>query len=134
MRDAVRELLLGPNHRAWLIEELVAEVRREGYRTNGSSVFRAVVALERCGDAQRVDLGDGRHRYEARGEHHEHITCEECGRVTEIEGCLLEDVAARVQRLTGYDVTDHRLVLHGLCAECQERQLADLRRHLADLG
>jgi Fur family ferric uptake transcriptional regulator len=133
VRDAVRELLHGPDHRTWLIEELLAEVRRGGRRTNGSSVFRAVVALQRTGAAQRVDLGDGRHRYEARGEHHEHIACEECGSVAEIEGCLLEDVATRVQRLTGFEVTDHRLVLNGLCPDCQERRLADLRRRLEDL-
>jgi Fur family transcriptional regulator, ferric uptake regulator len=133
VRDAVQELLQGPEHRAWLIEELLAEVRRTDRRTNPSSVFRAVIALQRSGVAQRVDLGDGRHRYEASGEHHEHITCQDCGRVAEIEGRLLEAATSRVQRLTGFEVTDHRLVLCGLCPECQQQQLAELRSQLGDL-
>src|SRR5258706_8279291 len=109
VRDAVGEVMQRGDHRAWLIEELLTEVRRTGHRTNWSSIFRAVVALERAGAVHRVDLGDGRHRYELTGEHHEHIQCLRCGRVAEIAGCLLADTATRVQRLTGFQVTDHRL-------------------------
>jgi Fur family ferric uptake transcriptional regulator len=133
VRDAVAELMQGAEHRAWSVEELLAEVRTTGHRTNWSSIFRAVVALERAGAVQRVDLGDGRHRYEVTGEHHEHIRCLRCGRVTEIAGCLLEGAATHVRRLTGFDVTDHRLVLQGVCGECQGRRRAELERGLADL-
>jgi Fur family transcriptional regulator, ferric uptake regulator len=133
VRDAVRELLQHEDHRAWLIEELMAEVQRGGRQTTSSSVFRAVVALERAGAVQRVDLGDGRHRYEATGDHHEHIRCERCGQVAEIAGCLIENVATRVKGLTGFDVTDHRLVLQGLCPDCLSSRRTELRRRLADL-
>jgi Fe2+ or Zn2+ uptake regulation protein len=50
-----------------------------------------------------------------------------------ITGCLLDRAVSRVQRLTGYEVTDHRLVLQGLCRECQGRRRAELCQRLAQL-
>jgi len=125
--------ILARGHHAWSIDELVAAVGREGHRSNASSVLRAVVALERRGAVQRVDLGDGLQRYEASGEHHEHITCERCGAVQMIAGCPLADAAARVQRLTGFEVIDHRLVLSGLCPECLRSSRDELLELLAGL-
>ncbi|HEY4026164.1 MAG TPA: transcriptional repressor [Candidatus Dormibacteraeota bacterium] len=133
VRDALGLLMQRPDHRAWSIEELLTEVLRTGHRTNPSSILRAIVAMERAGAVQRVDLGDGLQRYEATGEHHEHIQCQRCGSVAEIGGCLLPDTASRVRQLTGFEVTEHRLVLQGLCRECQEHRRAELEQRLADL-
>jgi Fur family ferric uptake transcriptional regulator len=133
VRDAVRDLL-ARDPRAWLIEELVEEVRRGRRHANASSVFRAVVALERDGTAHRVDLGDGRQRFESRRDHHEHIRCERCGSVADVEGCLVDGAAAQVGRMTGFDVTGHRLVLLGICQECQRRRLEELQGQLAELN
>jgi Fe2+ or Zn2+ uptake regulation protein len=134
VRDAVRDLLAAGGHRAWLIEELVDEVRRERRHANASSVFRAVVALERDGTAHRVDLGDGRQRFESRRDHHEHIRCERCGSVADIEGCLVDGAAVQVQRMTGFEVTGHRLVLLGICPKCQRQRRVELQGQLAELN
>jgi Fur family transcriptional regulator, ferric uptake regulator len=126
--------ILRGDHHAWSIDELVAEIGRRGHRTTRSSVLRAAFALERQGEAQRIDLGDGLQRYEAGAEHHEHIRCERCGAVREIAGCLLEPTPARVERMTGFEVTDHRLVLSGLCPDCQRTSRDELRARLAALS
>jgi hypothetical protein len=62
-----------------------------------------------------VDLGDGRQRFEAKTEPHEHIRCQRCGRIAEVPDCHLGDSASRVRQLTGFVVTQHRLLLSGLC-------------------
>jgi Fe2+ or Zn2+ uptake regulation protein len=83
-----------------------------------STIFRAVSVLETEGLIQRVDLGDGLSRFEASRDHHEHIKCDSCGRVTEVEGCVVENTLKDIEESTGYRLKGHRLVLSGVCPEC----------------
>jgi Fe2+ or Zn2+ uptake regulation protein len=81
-------------------------------------VFRALGRLEKEGAVERVELDDGKARYEAAGDHHEHIRCESCGSVSPVPCGLVDDVLPAVQRRTGYEIRDHRLVLSGRCPDC----------------
>ncbi|HEX4212845.1 MAG TPA: transcriptional repressor [Candidatus Dormibacteraeota bacterium] len=121
VRDQVKELLLSGFRHAWSLEELLERVREgEVPGANYSSVFRAVTLFEEEGLVQRVEVGDGRARYEVRTPHHDHVHCERCGRVAEIEGgCLVGDAEDRVRNLTGYRLSGHTLVFSGLCPACQ---------------
>jgi Fur family ferric uptake transcriptional regulator len=116
--DAVRQLFDVPDRHAWSIDELHGEVRRSLGSADYSSVFRAVTLLEREGVVDRIDLGEGRARFEVREGHHEHIRCERCGRVDEVPGCVLDDVIARTQATTGFTVTSHQVLFAGLCGDC----------------
>ena len=118
MLDEVRRLLDTGERHAWALDELhEAVVARLGAAAY-SSVFRAAAQLERDRVLDRVDLGDGRARFELHDRHHEHIRCESCGRVEEVPGCLLDDVAAQVQSATGFRVTSHQVVFGGTCGDC----------------
>ena len=116
--DEVRRLFATDERHAWSLEELLASVRSSLGAADYSSVFRAVSSLERDGVVDRIDLGDGRARFEMREDHHEHIRCERCGRVAEVPVCVLDDASAQVRKLTGFEVTSHRVVFGGLCEEC----------------
>ena len=116
--DRVRALLLAGERHAWSLDELHEGVREEIPGAVFSSIFRAVTDLERRGVVRRVDLGDGRPRYEGTGSHHEHIRCTSCGSVAEVPGCVIGEVTASVQRQTNYVVTGHEVVFSGLCPNC----------------
>jgi len=116
--DEVRWLFETQERHAWSIEELLQEVRSSLGSADYSSVFRAVSLFERQGLLDRLDLGDGKARFEVREDHHEHIRCERCGRVEEVPVCVLDDAATQVQNLTGFQVRSHRVVFGGLCREC----------------
>ena len=119
--DEVRRLFETQERHAWSIEELHETVQRSLGSADYSSVFRAVGLLERQGLLDRIDLGDGRARFEVREDHHEHIRCENCGRIAEVPVCVLDDATSQVQTMTGFRVTSHRVVFGGLCAECAGR-------------
>jgi Fur family transcriptional regulator, ferric uptake regulator len=116
--DAVRRLLEAGERHAWTLDELHEAVVTELGAADYSSVFRATAQLEREQLLDRVDLGDGKARFELHDRHHEHIRCDSCGRVAEVPGCVLDDVAAQVQTATGYRVTSHNVVFGGTCREC----------------
>lgn len=78
--------------------------------------------LEEEGAVQKVELGDGRSRYERAEPHHDHVRCTDCGRVAELRGaCRLVDADQELSRATGFQVSGHYLVVTGLCPDCQSR-------------
>jgi len=116
--DEVRRLFEAQERHAWSLEELLHSVRSSLGAADYSSVFRAVSQFEKQGVVDKIDLGDGRARFELREDHHEHIRCERCGRVEEVPGCVVDDASAQVRSLTGFQVTSHRVVFGGVCREC----------------
>jgi Fe2+ or Zn2+ uptake regulation protein len=117
--DAVRSLIEGAGHRAWSLDELLEEIKIEITTANFSTVLRAIWTLEKRSLVNRVDLGDGKARYEAPRDHHEHVRCVHCGAIAEVPGCVVDEAAAGVAARTGYAVQSHQVVFAGLCPSCQ---------------
>jgi Fe2+ or Zn2+ uptake regulation protein len=114
----VRRVVAGDDRHLWSLDELHARVRQGVDSANFSSILRAVTSLEVAGVLDRVDLGDGKARFEAHKEHHEHVRCSTCGRVAEVPGCVVEGAAAVVRASTGFVIRGHHLVFSGTCPEC----------------
>jgi Fur family transcriptional regulator, ferric uptake regulator len=58
--------------------------------------------------------------------HHHHLICRGCGRIEDVDGCLLGDRALEalhrsVRRAQRFRITDHDLKLFGLCHRCDAR-------------
>jgi Fe2+ or Zn2+ uptake regulation protein len=118
VRTAIAELVAGSARHDWTIDDVVVELEGRGVEADFSSVFRGLARLADEGAVQRVELGDGKARFEATRAHHEHVRCERCGAVGEIPGCLVDRVVPAVEEQTGFAVTGHRLLFSGLCATC----------------
>lgn len=118
IRPAVAELLTNSDRHDWSIEELTTALAEDGVSADFSSVFRAVSRLVEEGSISRIDLGDGKARYEPATDHHEHVRCEECGRVEAFHGCLVQKAIPAVERETGFAISGHQLLFLGLCSAC----------------
>ncbi len=118
IREALSALVVGSTRHDWSIEDLVAELGAREVAADFSSVFRALGRLVDDGVVRRVQLGDGKARFEAAGEHHEHVRCDRCGAVGAVPGCVVHNVVPRVQEATGFRVTGHQLLFSGLCPQC----------------
>ena len=118
VRDAVAELVADSDRHGWTLEDAHTELRSRGVAADPSSVFRALVRLSDDGELERIELGDGRARFERRGSHHEHIVCSGCGQVAEVPGCLIDRAVPEVERRTGFSVTGHSLTFSGHCVDC----------------
>jgi Fur family ferric uptake transcriptional regulator len=75
----------------------------------------------RSGLAVERDFGEGFKRYESARDvpHHEHLLCTVCGRVTEFRDERLERMTTLTAEANGYARQRHRLVIYGVCGECQ---------------
>jgi Fur family ferric uptake transcriptional regulator len=103
-------------------QELADSLRSSGSGVGIASVYRALEALDRFGLVQRVEVGEGGTRYEAvvpGGEHHHHVVCDSCGRISAFEDPGLERAIDRLADRLGHRVSGHDVLIHGRCARCE---------------
>ncbi|MFZ0493397.1 MAG: Fur family transcriptional regulator [Acidimicrobiia bacterium] len=122
-RLVIRSLADHPGPRS--AAELDAAMRR---KVPLSSIYRTLLILEESGLLTRFRDGDGVAKYElserVTGDHHHHFVCTRCGRTDEV--AIPKNLEEAITRLIGtignergYEVTDHRLELEGVCEACR---------------
>jgi Fur family ferric uptake transcriptional regulator len=119
-RTAVVELLAGEDC-CLTANEIFDALRAEKKAVGLASVYRALDVLLRLGLVYRLDLGGGKARYEAAraADHHHHIVCLDCGRVSAFDDKALERALDRVAERQDYVIDDHDVVLRGRCTDCR---------------
>ena len=106
-------------HHAWTLEELQAGLGANRVEADFSSVFRAAEKLAGAGTIRKILVEDGRARFELAASHHDHLLCERCHELVPIPCVIAQDAFAAVERATGAAITDHHLMLNGVCRECR---------------
>lgn len=80
-----------------------------------ATVYRTMRLLEDAGVIEKLDLRDGRARYEEnRDEHHHHLIDVKTGEVIEFKNEELERIKAKIAKDLGYDIIGDRLELYGV--------------------
>jgi Fur family ferric uptake transcriptional regulator len=80
-----------------------------------ATVYRTMRLLEDANVIERLDLRDGRARYEEnRDEHHHHLVDVKSGQVIEFKSEELEKLKAKIAYELGYDIIGDRLELYGV--------------------
>lgn len=101
----------------------IADALRDGGREVGvATVYRTLELLEELRLVQRLDVGGGGSaRYEPAlpgGDHHHHLVCDDCGRVTPFEDSSLERAIDGLGERLDYSVGHHDVILRGSCPRC----------------
>jgi Fur family transcriptional regulator, ferric uptake regulator len=112
--------LIGARDGHFTAAELLADARARRLKIGRASVFRTLDLLTELNVLERVDLPTGEHAYVAcRPAHHHHVICRVCGQVAEVDDAGLDDVAAEMERRTGFEIDTHRLEPYGRCPACR---------------
>ncbi len=81
-----------------------------------ATVYRVLTQFESAGLVTRHHFEGGTAVFELdQGEHHDHIVCEDCGRVEEFADAGIEDRQREIAARHGFELTDHALTLRGRC-------------------
>ena len=78
-----------------------------------ATIYRTVGVLEQAGIIDKLDVGDGKARYELSGEHHEHLVDVDSGEIHEFQHEELEALKEKIALDMGFDLVGHRLELFG---------------------
>jgi Fur family transcriptional regulator, ferric uptake regulator len=105
----------------------IAEILASHPDLTQSSAYRNLSALMSVGVIERIAGTDDYGRFElseALSGHHHHVVCTTCGTVEDLHASpklerALAEASALAAQEQGYEVTDHRLDLYGLCSSCR---------------
>lgn len=78
-----------------------------------ATIYRTVGVLEQAGIIDKLDVGDGKARYELSGEHHEHLVDVDSGEIHEFQHEELEALKEKIAQDMGFELVGHRLELFG---------------------
>jgi len=102
--------------------EIADRLEAEGRGVGIASVYRALDLLGELRLVSRLDAGEGVARFEparASGEHHHHLVCDSCGRVSPFADVALEEAIEQIAGRLDYAVDGHDVVLRGSCPACR---------------
>lgn len=103
-------------------KEIADRLESEGSEIGIASVYRALEVLDSLALVQRLDAGEGVVRYEPAapsGDHHHHVVCDKCGRVTAFEDEDLEQAIHSLSERLDHRIGGHDVVLRGTCPLCR---------------
>lgn len=123
-REAIARVVLHSD-RHLSADDIERELAVLGVMVGTATIYRTLEVLVRSGLVMERDFGEGFRRYEPARDapQHEHLICTVCNRVTEFQDERLERMTTLLAEANGFARQRHRLVIEGICAECQRRKL-----------
>ena len=107
-RQAVLEAIENSNdhHDA---DKIYENIKLKNINVSRATVYRTLDILAKNKFIRKLDVGDGRIRYEAKisGEHHDHMICLETGKIIEFFDEDIERLQDKVAKKFGYKVIRH---------------------------
>ena len=118
----LRSLVEGRDHVT--AQELYETVSKVDSSLGFATVYRFLHTLAENKLVTEVRMGGLPARYEwaKKKSHHDHITCQSCGKICEFENMEIERLQVAIAKSLGFIMTDHVLELYGICSSCQADQ------------
>jgi Fur family ferric uptake transcriptional regulator/Fur family peroxide stress response transcriptional regulator len=117
-RQAVLDVLRA-SHDHPTAAEVYERVRAVSPGIGSATVYRTLALLVASGRALQLTLGDGTAaRYDANTRRHDHVTCDNCGYVTDIDHPIPSGMVTEISLASGFSITGYDLRLHGTCPSC----------------
>lgn len=86
-----------------------------------ATIYNNLRKFVEIGIVQEMSYGDAASRFDFGVQKHYHAICTECGKIEDFFYPGLEDVEMASSELTGFQISEHRLEVYGLCPSCQKK-------------
>ena len=120
-RRAILQILFESN-KELTAEDILYMCKNNEIFINQSTVYRALDLFCEKEIIDKFPLSDGIFAYSVKHETHKHLVkCLICHKEIEVP-CPMKQVEAMVENETGFVLTEHNLVMEGVCKECNKRK------------
>ena len=110
-------------------DQIVARVRKRMPSVSPSTIYRTLTSLEEVGVVCHAHLGHTASVYHlGGGGMHQHLVCERCGSITEVDAAVVAPFAKRLRDRYGFRADFTHFAVLGECASCAKRPRAKARR------
>jgi Fur family ferric uptake transcriptional regulator len=126
-RVKILEILESAESRHMTAEDVYKALLERGEEIGLATVYRVLTQFVNAGLAERHHFESGQAVFELdRGHHHDHIVCEQCGRVEEFFDETIEKCQSEIASRKGFSITDHSLIIYGRCTrdKCPHKEVA----------
>ncbi len=105
-------------------EDIYKQLIETGDDVGLATVYRVLTQFETAGLVKKHHFEGGNSVFEIdQGEHHDHLVCVECGLVKEFVDEFIEQQQETIAKSNNFTMTDHSLVIYGLCEKCHQKSL-----------
>jgi Fur family transcriptional regulator, ferric uptake regulator len=117
-------------------EQVLAAVRELGHATpeqisesvvgvDVTTVYRTLELLEELGFVRHAHLGHGPPSYRPSEDQHIHVVCHTCGKVTDADPAVVDDLAGRLRAADGFELDRAHFTVFGRCRTCADPGAAE---------
>ncbi|MFQ6614859.1 MAG: Fur family transcriptional regulator [Fidelibacterota bacterium] len=98
-------------------DDIFLGLKQAGYPISRATVYRTIDVLVSHGLVRKLDIGEGRMRLEHKldSQHHDHLICENCGRIIEFVNPEIEALQSEISTAHGFALSHHVHQLFGRC-------------------
>lgn len=124
-RVKILEILESSAARHMTAEDVYKELLERGEEIGLATVYRVLTQFVNAGLAEKHHFEGGQAVFELdRGHHHDHIVCQQCGKVEEFFDETIEKCQGAIAARKGFEITDHSLIIYGRCIRenCPNKQ------------
>jgi Fur family transcriptional regulator, ferric uptake regulator len=115
-RVKILEILESSDARHMTAEDVYRELLERGEEIGLATVYRVLTQFVNAGLAVKHHFEGGQAVFELdRGNHHDHIVCQQCGQVEEFFDETIEQCQREIATKMGFEITDHSLIIYGRC-------------------
>ena len=128
-RELVQHIFARHHH--FDADQLIDDLKAAGLNISRATVYRTLTKLVDAGLLRRLDLGARtffEHDYGY--PQHEHLVCEQCGKVIEFQHPAIETAIQEVAEENQFQFTGHTLLIRGTCLECNRARATKRRLDL----
>lgn len=101
------------------VAEIFNQSVQSKHKPDQATIYRILNTLVQKGLVKQIDFREGKYRYEIEGEHHHHLVCNRCGKITPIHEACVAISNETIQATYQFAVSEHHLEFFGLCSDCQ---------------
>ena len=119
----LEDIIQNEDHRE--CDDIHQSLKSRNVSVSRATIYRTLDLLEKVGIIRKMNIGDGRFRYENQlsRSHHDHLICVRCGKIIEFIDQEVEHRQERIAAKYGFDLEDHTHQLFGVCTECQSNKV-----------
>ena len=101
------EVIYGEKHRE--CEQICDSLKKKNHNASRATVYRTLDILIKYDFVRKMDIGDGRIRYESKigHPHHDHMICVETGKIIEFVSDEIEALQEKIAKEHGYKIIKH---------------------------
>ena len=128
-RDLVTYIFSQHNH--FDADQLIDDMKQAGFRVSRATVYRTLTKLVDAGLLRRLQLGPRMfYEHDYGYPQHEHLYCQECGKVIEFQSPAIEALMEEVCREQRFHSSGHTLIIRGTCTDCNRARTTKRRLDL----